>query len=118
MSSTQAMFQSHAATGSGSPNQSPSARNGGYKALRGEAGGEKSAGRGGSEGREGGRNIDIHFERRSCRSFMKKTPFFTPQRHRKNKINISRLLKSSFHSRPLGGKKSSFRSFFEAAACH
>lgn len=36
------MFQSHAGTGSSSPNESLSARNDGYKALRGEAGGEKS----------------------------------------------------------------------------
>lgn len=34
----------------------------------------------------------------------RKLPFFSPQRRRKNKINISRLLKSSFHSRPLGEK--------------
>lgn len=53
ISSTQAMFQSHAGTGSSSPNESPSAQSDGYKALRGEAGGEKSKHR-------RGRHVDMH----------------------------------------------------------
>ena len=50
------MLQSHAGTGSSSPNESPSPQNGGYKALSGEAGGEKSEHR-----EERGRHVDMHF---------------------------------------------------------
>lgn len=66
------MFQSQAGTGSSSPNESPSARNDGYRALRGEAGGEKSKHR-------RRLHVDMHFNI-ECSDYVKTGTFLPSEK--------------------------------------